>query len=770
MSTEILIQEPDVVQVTVNESNVVVTPGYSSINVSIDESDPTVVTISNDQGPQGAKGNTGDTGPASTVAGPTGNGISNITRTSGNGAAGTTDTFTITYTNGSTTTFQVYNGTNGTNGRGITSIVRSSGNGTAGTTDTYTINYTDSTTSTFNVVNGTNGTNGQGVPAGGNDGQVLSKVGTGTGTDYQTAWSTPSATGVTSISAGTGLTTGGSPITSTGTIAIDTATTVDKTTTQTLTNKTLTSPVISTIKNTGTLTLPTATGTLALTSDDITGNAATATTAGNLSGTQTQKYVYAAPNAADGTASFRALVSSDIPTLNQNTTGTAANVTGTVAVGNGGTGRITVPVAVQWVTGTTYALGDLVYNLGVTYKRITASGVSTTAPASDTTNWSAQTAPATNAQTANTLALRDGSGNLNIGSGASIALGSGTSPSFGGGLSSGGSISINDGSLTTATTITGSGDVNAAASVLATNGNVSAGNDGATALPTISGVGNIRSVNQIITNSTASDSIKTSGGVTTGSVTASGNITAASATLTTGFGTNGIVHNNTSGVLSSSLIVNVDVSSSAAIAASKISGTAQTYSLDRNASLASAGYDIVDRKLLASTLALPNQLCRATYFTMPFDLSITKVIQMTSVVYSVASGTPTFYGGIASVNDANAPTSITPLAVGTFSNGASGNGFSSTASLSAQTNTATFSSITLTAGTTYAFFIYATNGATGFATNASVPAFTAGGFSYGLTPYLYGGSSALGNTYVPTVGTAIAVTNSFGNGMFGRVQ
>jgi len=75
MSTEILIQEPDVVQVTVNESNVVVTPGYSSINVSINESDPTVVTISNDQGPQGVKGNTGDTGAASTVAGPAGVGV-----------------------------------------------------------------------------------------------------------------------------------------------------------------------------------------------------------------------------------------------------------------------------------------------------------------------------------------------------------------------------------------------------------------------------------------------------------------------------------------------------------------------------------------------------------------------------------------------------------------------------------------------------------------------------------------------------------------------
>jgi len=55
-------------------------------------------------------------------------------------------------------------------------------------------------------------------------------------------------------------------------------------------------------------------------------------------GSQSQAFVYAAPSGSAGTPSFRALVASDIPTLNQNTTGTAANVTGTVAVANGGTG------------------------------------------------------------------------------------------------------------------------------------------------------------------------------------------------------------------------------------------------------------------------------------------------------------------------------------------------------------------------------------------------------------------------------------------------
>ena len=53
---------------------------------------------------------------------------------------------------------------------------------------------------------------------------------------------------------------------------------------------------------------------------------------------QTANTVLAAPNGSAGTPTFRAIVAADIPTLNQNTTGTASNVTGIVAVANGGTG------------------------------------------------------------------------------------------------------------------------------------------------------------------------------------------------------------------------------------------------------------------------------------------------------------------------------------------------------------------------------------------------------------------------------------------------
>ena len=79
----------------------------------------------------------------------------------------------------------------------------------------------------------------------------------------------------------------------------------------------------------------------------------TVTTTGNLTlggtlavtpsnfASQTANTILAAPNGTAGVPTFRALVAADIPTLNQNTTGTASNVTGTVAIANGGTGTTT---------------------------------------------------------------------------------------------------------------------------------------------------------------------------------------------------------------------------------------------------------------------------------------------------------------------------------------------------------------------------------------------------------------------------------------------
>ena len=49
---------------------------------------------------------------------------------------------------------------------------------------------------------------------------------------------------------------------------------------------------------------------------------------------KTANFVLAAPNGSAGVPTFRAIVAADIPTLNQNTTGTASNITGNLAVTN----------------------------------------------------------------------------------------------------------------------------------------------------------------------------------------------------------------------------------------------------------------------------------------------------------------------------------------------------------------------------------------------------------------------------------------------------
>jgi hypothetical protein len=92
---------------------------------------------------------------------------------------------------------------------------------------------------------------------------------------------------------------------------------------------------------------------LANTSGTNTGDNATNTQYSGLLTSKTAKYVYAAPNGAAGAPTFRALVASDIPTLNQNTSGTAANLSGTPALPNG-------------TTATTQTVGDNTTKLATT--------------------------------------------------------------------------------------------------------------------------------------------------------------------------------------------------------------------------------------------------------------------------------------------------------------------------------------------------------------------------------------------------------------------
>ena len=101
-----------------------------------------------------------DGGLFAAVPGEDGNGIVSIEKTS---TSGLVDTYTITYTDGNTDTFDV---TNGAEGVGITDISKTS---TVGNVDTYTITLSNGDTYDFTV------TNGGGVPSGGTTGHVLAK-------------------------------------------------------------------------------------------------------------------------------------------------------------------------------------------------------------------------------------------------------------------------------------------------------------------------------------------------------------------------------------------------------------------------------------------------------------------------------------------------------------------------------------------------------------------------------------------------------------------
>lgn len=85
----------------------------------------------------------------------------------------------------------------------------------------------------------------------------------------------------------------------------------------------------------------------------------------NGSASQTANYFFAAPNGTSGAPVFRAIVAADVPTLNQNTTGTAANVTGIVNIANGGTGATTKTIAFNSLSPNTIK-GDIIirYNDG----------------------------------------------------------------------------------------------------------------------------------------------------------------------------------------------------------------------------------------------------------------------------------------------------------------------------------------------------------------------------------------------------------------------
>ena len=215
-----------------------------------------------------------------------------------------------------------------------------------------------------------------------------------------------------------------------------------------------------TINNTGVTSLA---GTSPVTASASTGSVTMSLASGygdtqNPYASKTANFFLAAPNGSAGAPTFRAVVAADIPTLNQNTTGSAGSVANAVTFNNGGTGDVsgttfngsaarTISYNTVGAPSTGGANATGTWGISISGNAATAttasnvnngtlslgvSGTGLSGSASFTANQSGNstftvTSNATNANTASTIVARDASGNFSAGTITATLSGSATS-------------------------------------------------------------------------------------------------------------------------------------------------------------------------------------------------------------------------------------------------------------------------------------------------------------------------------------------------------
>jgi len=154
---------------------------------------------------------------------------------------------------------------------------------------------------------------------------------------------------------------------------------------------------VTSVSGTGTVSGLTLSGTVT-TSGSLTLGGTLAVTPSNFS-SQTANTFLAAPNGSAGVPTFRAIVAADIPTLNQNTTGTAANITGTLAISQGGTGATTTTGSGASVLGTSPTIATPLFTGAISANGSTGTSgqVLTSQGPSSPAIWSALSVPAVTA-------------------------------------------------------------------------------------------------------------------------------------------------------------------------------------------------------------------------------------------------------------------------------------------------------------------------------------------------------------------------------------